>query len=48
MQITIPRSELKQAVAGLSRVVPKRATLPILQTVRFSGRPHPALPRRHR
>lgn len=36
MQITIPRSELKQAVAGLSRVVPKRATLPILQTVRFT------------
>jgi hypothetical protein len=36
MQLTIPRSELKQAVAGLSRVVPKRATLPILQTVRFS------------
>ena len=36
MQLTIPRSELKQAVQGLNRVVPKRATLPILQTVRFS------------
>jgi DNA polymerase-3 subunit beta len=36
MQLTIPRSELKQAVAGLSRVVPKRATLPVLQTVRFT------------
>ena len=36
MQLTIPRSELKQAVSGLSRVVPKRATLPVLQTVRFS------------
>jgi DNA polymerase III sliding clamp (beta) subunit (PCNA family) len=36
MQLTIPRSELKQAVSGLSRVVPKRATLPVLQLVRFA------------
>ena len=34
MQLTIPRSELKQALTGLSRVVPKRATLPVLQKVR--------------
>ena len=36
MQLTIPHVELKQAVAGLTRVVPKRATLPVLQMVRFA------------
>ena len=36
MQLTIPHVELKQALAGLTRVVPKRATLPVLQMVRFA------------
>ena len=36
MHLTIPRHELREAVTGLSRVIPKRASLPILQKVRFS------------
>lgn len=38
MRITIPRSEIKEALAGLSRVVSRRATLPILQGVKFSAK----------
>jgi DNA polymerase III subunit beta len=36
MQLTIPRSELKQAVSGLSRVVSKRTTLPVLAHIRLA------------
>ena len=36
MHITIPRRELKEAVAGLSRIVPRRVTLPVLQTIRLA------------
>jgi DNA polymerase-3 subunit beta len=35
MQLTIPRSELKNAVTGLSRIIPNKTTLPILSAVRF-------------
>ncbi len=36
MKITLPRKELKEAVLGLARVVPRKATLPVLQCVRLS------------
>lgn len=35
MKITAPRFELKDALQGLSRVLPRKSTLPILQAVRF-------------
>jgi DNA polymerase-3 subunit beta len=35
MKLTIPRSEIKEAVAGLSRIVSNKTTLPILGCVRF-------------
>jgi DNA polymerase III sliding clamp (beta) subunit (PCNA family) len=35
MKITIPRSEIKEAVAGLGRIVTPRATLPVLSCVRL-------------
>ena len=37
MKISIPRHELRDAVAGLSKVVPRRATLPVLQQVRLGA-----------
>ena len=36
MKITLPRKELKEALLGLARVVPRKATLPVLQCVRLS------------
>ncbi len=36
MKLTIPRKEIKAAIAGLSRVLPKRKFLPILQSVRIA------------
>lgn len=38
MKITFPRHELRDALAGLSKVVPRRATLPVLQLVRLGAR----------
>ena len=38
MKITLPRHELRDALAGLSKVVPRRATLPVLQLVRVGAR----------
>ena len=38
MQITLPRHELRDALAGLSKVVPRKATLPVLQLVRLGAR----------
>lgn len=35
MELTITRSELKTAIAGLSRIIPSKTTLPILSGVRF-------------
>jgi len=35
-QITLPVSELKQALAGFGRVIPRRSTLPELQAIRLS------------
>jgi DNA polymerase III sliding clamp (beta) subunit (PCNA family) len=35
MKLTIPRSEIKEAVTGLSRIVANKTTLPILSCVRF-------------
>lgn len=35
-QITLPVSELKQAFTGLSRVIQRKATLPVLQTLKLS------------
>jgi DNA polymerase-3 subunit beta len=35
MKLTIPRSEIKEAVAGMSRIVSNKTTLPILGCVRF-------------
>jgi DNA polymerase-3 subunit beta len=35
MKLTIPRSEIKEAVAGLSRIVANKTTLPVLGCVRF-------------
>jgi len=37
MKITIPRAELKDAVAGLARVATTRSSLPILNGVRFDA-----------
>ena len=37
MNLTFPRSELKTAIQGLSRIVPKRSSLPVLQSVRFAA-----------
>jgi len=37
MKITIPRSELKDGLQGLSRVLPRKCTLPILQSIRFKA-----------
>ena len=37
MKISIPRHELRDAVTGLSKVVPRRATLPVLQLVRLGA-----------
>jgi DNA polymerase-3 subunit beta len=37
MQIIIPRHELRDAVAGLSKVVPRKATLPVLQQIRLAA-----------
>jgi DNA polymerase-3 subunit beta len=37
MKIIIPRAELKDAVAGLGKVVGSRSTLPILSSVRFDA-----------
>ena len=36
MELNISRSELKAAVAGLSRIIPSKVTLPILGGVRFN------------
>lgn len=36
MELDISRSELKAAVAGLSRIIPSKVTLPILGGVRFT------------
>ena len=36
MNISLPRKELKEAVLGLSRVVPRKTTLSVLQRVRLS------------
>src|ERR1017187_1896815 len=36
-QLTIPRGELKEAVAGFSEIVNGKTTLPVLACVRFSG-----------
>src|ERR1039457_276389 len=36
MKVMFPRGELREALSGLQRVIPSRATLPILQCVRFS------------
>ena len=38
MKITLPRHELRDALAGLSKVVPRKATLPVLQLVRVGAR----------
>ena len=38
MKITLPRHELRDALAGLSKVVPRKATLPVLQLVRLGAR----------
>ncbi len=35
MRINVPRFELKDALQGLSRVLPRKSTLPILQAIRF-------------
>ena len=37
MQIALKRSELKEAIAGLSRVIARRASLPVLEHIRFSA-----------
>ena len=36
MRIVFPRSELKEAVAGLSRVISHKTSLPILEGIKFS------------
>jgi len=38
-QITISAPDLKQALPGLSKVIPRKATLPVLQTVRVTRSP---------
>lgn len=38
MELTIPRSELKTAVTGLSKIIPNRVTLPTLGGVRFEAK----------
>ena len=35
MKLTIPRSEIKEAVSGLSRILANKTTLPVLSCVRF-------------
>ena len=35
-QITLPAADLKQALSGLSKVVSRKSTLPVLQTVRLA------------
>jgi len=35
-QITLPVTELKTALSGLSKVVSRKSTLPVLQSVRLS------------
>ena len=37
MRVNVPRFELKEALQGLSRVLPRKSTLPILQTIRFKS-----------
>ena len=37
MKLLIPRSQLKDAVAGLSKVVNQRASIPILACVRLDA-----------
>ena len=37
MKLTIERKQIKEAVAGLSRVVAKRTSLPILSCVRIAS-----------
>ncbi len=39
MKITLPRHELRDALAGLSKVVPPKTTLPVFQLVRLSAYP---------
>jgi len=36
MRIVFPRSELKEAIAGLGRVIARHASLPILEGIKFS------------
>jgi DNA polymerase III sliding clamp (beta) subunit (PCNA family) len=38
MELTIPRSELKTAVTGLSKIIPGKVTIPILGAVRFEAK----------
>lgn len=37
MKLTIDRKQIKEAVAGLSRIIPKRSSLPILGCVRIAA-----------